>query len=64
MVEELNGGEADSIGGMCENVNLNGEQEDFRAKLRSLKVMRAELDEDIRSMERALSIMGGASPPS
>jgi hypothetical protein len=64
MVEELNGGEADSIGGMCENVNLNGEQEDFRAKLRSLKVMRAKLDEDIRSMERALSIMGGASPPS
>jgi hypothetical protein len=60
-VEALNEEEVDSMGAMCENVNLNGEQ-DLRSKLRSLKVMRAELDEDIRSIERVLSIMGGASP--
>ena len=37
-------------------------RQDIRAKLRALLKMRAELDEDIRSMERAVSIMGGESP--
>jgi hypothetical protein len=36
--------------------------QDLRTKLRDLRIMRAELDEDIRAVERALSIMYGASP--
>ena len=43
------------------DVPMNSRQE-IRAKLRALLKMRAELDEDIRSMERAVSIMGGESP--
>jgi hypothetical protein len=45
---------------MGEDIDLNGGQ--LRAKLRELRIMRAELDEDINSMERALSIIiGGES---
>ena len=43
------------------DVAMNSRQ-DIRAKLRALLKMRAELDEDIRSMERAVSIMSGESP--
>lgn len=34
-------------------------REGFKIKLRGLRAMRAELNADIKSMERALSIMGG-----
>ena len=37
--------------------------QDFRAKLRALLVMRTELDEDIKSMQRTLSIMAGGESP-
>jgi hypothetical protein len=37
-------------------------EHDFREKLQDLRIMRAELDDDIRSMERALSIMDNFSP--
>jgi hypothetical protein len=35
--------------------------EHFRKKLQDLRVMRAELDEDIRSMERSLRLMDDSS---
>jgi hypothetical protein len=60
-VEALNEGEVRSTDAMRGEVSSNGDQ-DFRTKLQGLRIMRAELDEDIRYMERALSIMGGASP--
>jgi hypothetical protein len=41
--------------------NEIGEQS-LRSKLRDLQVMRAEIDEDIMSLQRVLNIMGGASP--
>ena len=34
----------------------------LRSKLRDLKIMRAEIDKDIMSLQRALRIMDGASP--
>jgi hypothetical protein len=39
-----------------------GSAQDLRTKLQHLQTIRAELDEDIRTVERALSIMGSASP--
>jgi hypothetical protein len=60
-VDALNGEEVTSTDLIRREVSSNGDQ-DFRTKLQGLRIMRAELDEDIRSMERALSIMGGASP--
>ena len=59
--EALNGEEVDSAAEMRGDINANSRQ-DIRAKLRALLNMRAELDEDIRSMERAVSIMYGESP--
>ena len=38
-----------------------GEQ-NLRSKLRDLQAMRTEIDEDIMSLQRVLSMMGGASP--
>ncbi len=35
--------------------------QDLRTKLRDLRIMRAQLDGDIRTVEKALSIMCGAS---
>ena len=59
--EALNGEELYSAVEMQGDTNANN-RHDIRAKLRALLKMRAELDEDIRSMERAVSIMGGESP--
>ena len=36
--------------------------QDLRTKLRDLRIMQVQLDEDIRTVERALSIICGASP--
>jgi hypothetical protein len=59
--EAMDEGEVESAAEMRGDVTMNSRQE-IRAKLRALLKMRAELDEDIRSMERAVSIMGGESP--
>jgi hypothetical protein len=59
--EAMDEGEVESAVEMRGDVTMNSRQ-DIRAKLRALLKMRAELDEDIRSMERAVSIMGGESP--
>ena len=59
--EAMDEGEVESAVEMRGDVPMNSRQ-DIRAKLRALLKMRAELDEDIRSMERAMSIMGGESP--
>jgi hypothetical protein len=59
--EAMDEGEVESAAEMRGDVTMNSRQE-IRAKLRALLKMRTELDEDIRSMERALSIMGGESP--
>src|SRR5204863_7672835 len=61
VINGSNDGEVGSTGAMAEHGALNREQ-DLRAKLQSLKVTRAELDEDIGCMERALSIMAGTLP--
>jgi hypothetical protein len=53
------GSEVDSVGVTREDVNMNSEQ-GLRAKLQDLRITRAELDQDILSLERALSIMSGA----
>jgi len=37
-------------------------ESDLKTKLRKLRSIRTELDQDIRSMERALSIMADESP--
>ena len=57
--ETLDGGEVGSADTMRGESNVSSPQ-DLRMKLRDLRIMRAELDEDIRTVERALSIMGGA----
>jgi hypothetical protein len=59
--EVMDEGEAESAVEMRGDGTTNSKQ-DIRTKLRALRKMRAELDEDIRSMERAVSIMGGESP--
>ena len=59
--ETMDEGEGESAVEMRGDVPMNSRQ-DIRAKLRALLKMRAELDEDIRSMERAVNIMGGESP--
>jgi hypothetical protein len=59
--EAMDEGEVESAVEMRGDATMNSRQ-DIRAKLRALLKMRAELDEDIRSMERAVSIMGGESP--
>ena len=41
--------------------NENSEQ-GLRSKLQDLQALRAEIDEDIMSLQRVLSIMGGTSP--
>ena len=46
-----------------DDMDLDGGGHPLKAKLRELWIMRAELDEDISSIERALSIIiGGESP--
>ena len=59
--EVMDEGEVESAVEIRGDVPMNSRQ-DIRAKLRALLKMRAELDEDIRSMERAVSIMSGESP--
>lgn len=59
--EVMDEGEVEPAVEMRGDGTMNSRQ-DIRAKLRALLKMRAELDEDIRSMERAVSIMGGESP--
>ena len=59
--EVMDEGEVELAVEMRGDGTMNSRQ-DIRAKLRALLKMRAELDEDIRSMERAVSIMGGESP--
>jgi hypothetical protein len=59
--EAMDEGEVESAIEMRGDVTMNSRQE-IRAKLRALLKMRAELDEDIRSMKSALRIMGDESP--
>ena len=59
--EAMDEGEVESAVEMRGDATMNSRQ-DIRAKLRALLKMRAELDKDIRSMERAVSIMGDESP--
>ena len=53
--------ESMSRGLMHENGNAGTEQ-DLMTKLHRLQDMRAELDEDITSLERVLGIVRGGSP--
>lgn len=61
--ELLNGAETepDSATVTGGDVSTNSEQ-DLKTKLRQLRSIRAELDQDIRSVERVLSIMAGGAP--
>jgi hypothetical protein len=59
--EALDGGEVGPADVMRGDGDVSGPQ-DLRTKLRDLRIMRAQLDEDIRTVERALSIMCGAPP--
>jgi hypothetical protein len=60
-IETWNGGEAASVGVTCEDVTMDNEQS-LRAKLRGLRITRAELDRDILLLEKALRIMSGTHP--
>jgi hypothetical protein len=59
--EALDGGEVGPADVMRGDGDVSSPQ-DLRTKLRDLRIMRAQLDEDIRTVERALSIMCGAPP--
>lgn len=59
--EGLNEGKGGPMGDIRGDASLNSEK-DIRTKLQDLRILRAELDDDIGSLERALSIVGGASP--
>lgn len=56
-----NEGELEPIADISGDVGSNGKI-NIKMKLQDLRAMRAELDEDIRSLERSLSLLSGASP--
>jgi hypothetical protein len=57
-LKAMNGEELDSTVEMRADTDANSGH-DGKTKLRALLIMRVELDEDIRSMEGAMSVMGG-----
>jgi hypothetical protein len=59
--DALDGGEASPADVTRGDGDVSSAQ-DLRTKLRDLRIMQVQLDEDIRTVERALSIMCGASP--
>lgn len=57
-VLELNGDETNQLLTVLEREEITGDQT-LHTKLRTLKTLRAEIDGDIISLEKASSIIGG-----